>query len=153
MSVLTVETHVAAPQERVFDVYTQVDRLAERIPTITAVEVLTDGPFGDGTRWRETRVVMKKEATEEMWVTGFEPPHRYNVEAESNGMKYSTLMSFTPERDGTTVRWEFTSTPQSFGARLLSGVFSVLLKGTMRKHMLGDLEALRAVAENGEASS
>ena len=65
MSVLTVETHVAAPQERVFNVYTQLDRLAGRIPTITAVEVLTDGPFGEGTRWRETRVVMKKEATEE----------------------------------------------------------------------------------------
>ena len=45
------------------------------IPDITALEMLSEGPFGEGTRWRETRVMFKKEAVEEMWVTGFPPPH------------------------------------------------------------------------------
>ena len=64
MADITVSTHVYAPLERVFEVYTQIDKAAERIPGITDLEVLSEGPFGEGTRWRETRVMFKKKATE-----------------------------------------------------------------------------------------
>lgn len=150
MADLTVSTHVAAPVERVFEVYTRIDKAAERIPDITKIEMLTEGPFGKGTRWRETRVMFKKEATEEMWVTGFDPPRSYTVEAESHGMHYSTLFSFTPEGDGTKVTWTFSGTPVSLGAKIMAPIFNVLMKGTMKKCMLGDLEALRGVCERGE---
>ena len=150
MSLITVSTQVAAPIDQVFKVYTQIEKAAERIPSITKLEVLTDGPFGEGTRWRETRLMMKKEATEEMWVTGFQSPNSYNVEAESHGSKYSTLFSFAPEGEGTKVTWAFTCTPVTFGAKIMSPVFGVLFKGVMRKAMLGDLNALREVCERGE---
>lgn len=151
MSDITVSTHVSAPAERVFAVFTDLERAAERIPDITELEVLSDGPFGEGTRWRETRVMFKKEATEEMQVTGFDPPRSYTVEAASHGMRYETLFSFTPEGDGTQVQWRFSGTPQTLGTKLMAPLFNVLMKGTMKKCMLRDLEALRGVCEGGEA--
>ena len=148
MANITVSTHVSAPIERVFEVYTELDKAAERIPDIVALEVLSEGPFGKGTRWRETRVLFKKEATEEMWVTGFDPPKSYTVEAESHGMHYSTLFSFAPEGDGTKVSWTFSGTAQTLGAKIMSPVLNVLMKGTMTKCMRGDLEALRDACES-----
>ena len=127
MATITVSTLVSAPIERVFEVYTEIDKAVERIPGITALEVLSDGPFGDGTRWRETRVMFKKEATEEMWVTGFDPPRSYTVEAESHGMRYSTLFSFTPEGDGTKVSWAFSGTALTMGTKIMAPVFNVLM--------------------------
>jgi len=148
MSSLSVSTHVSAPVERVFAVYTDIGKAAERIPDIVAVELLTEGPFRVGTRWRETRVMFKKQATEEMWVTSVDPPRSYTVEAESHGMRYSTRFSFVPDGAGTEVRWDFASTPQTLGTKLLSPVLDLLMKGTMKKCMLRDLEALRGVAES-----
>ena len=150
MTALIVSTRVAAPIERVFEVYTEIDKAAQRIPDITSLEVLSEGPFAEGTRWRETRVMFKKEATEEMWVTGFNPPQSYTVEAESHGMHYETLFSFAPDGDGTRVTWNFSGTPMTLGTKLMSPIFNLLLGGTMKKCMLRDLEALRDVCERGE---
>jgi len=147
MSTISVSTQVAAPLEQVFATYTDIGKAAERISSIVALEVFSDGPFGEGTRWRETRVMFKKQSTEEMWVTGVDSPNRDTVEAESNGMKYSTLFTFTPENGGTKVTWVMSCTALSFGAKIMAPIFNVLLGGTMRKCMLGDLEALRDVCE------
>jgi len=147
MASIKVSTQVAAPLEKVFEVFTQIDKAAERIPAITKLEMLSEGPFGNGTRWRETRLMMKKEATEEMWVTGFDPPKSYTVEAQSHGSLYQTLFEFKQEAGGTKVTWTFDCIPQSFGAKLLAPVFALFFNGMMKKCMLGDLEALRDVCE------
>ena len=148
MSSINVSTHVSAPIDRVFEVYTDLDQAAERIPGITALEVLSDGPFRVGTRWRETRVMFKKEATEEMWVTDCDPPKGYTVNAESHGMRYSTTFSFAPDGEGTKVSWDFTGVPQTLGTKIMSPIFNVLMKGSMKKIMHQDLEALRAACES-----
>ena len=125
MSVITVSIQIAAPIEDVFRVFTEIEKAQERIPTITKLEMLSEGPFRDGTRWRETRLFMKKEATEEMWVTGFHPPQSYTVEAESHGMRYETLFQFETQGQGTQVSWEFKGTPQTFGTKLLSPIMGL----------------------------
>ena len=150
MAAITVSTHVSAPAARVFEVYTDLDKAVDRIPDITALEVLSKGAFGEGTRWRETRVMFKKEATEEMWVTGFDRPKSYTVDAESHGMRYSTLFKFTPDGDGTQVSWTFSGTALTLGTKLMAPIFNVLMKGTMTKCMRRDLEALRDVCESGQ---
>jgi carbon monoxide dehydrogenase subunit G len=150
MTTITVSTHVSAPIERVFEVFTDLDKAVERIPDIVALEVLSEGPFRVGTRWRETRVMFKKEATEEMWVTGCDPPKSYTVDAESHGMRYSTLFSFAADGDGTKVSWDFSGTALTLGAKVMSPILNVLMRGTMKKCMLRDLEALRDVCERSE---
>ena len=57
MSVMTVERDVSAPAETVWAIVTDLDRTAEVISAITALE-RTDGGsgFGVGSAWRETLV-------------------------------------------------------------------------------------------------
>lgn len=143
MGKLTASALVYAPLETTFAVYTDLAKAADRIPSITALELLTDGPVGLGTRWRETRLMFKKEAIEEMEISSFQPPHAYTVEANSNGMRYETLFEFVPEGDGTRVTWTFHSTPLTFGAKIMAPIFNLLLSGVMKKCMNDDLEALR----------
>ena len=57
--------HVTAPREVVFEVAADFHNAAElNIQGIDSLEVLTDGPIGVGTRFRETRVMMGKSSTE-----------------------------------------------------------------------------------------
>ena len=145
MATIIVSTFVSAPIESVFNIYTDLENIAERVSAITKLEILTEGPFGKGTRWRETRVVMKKAATEEMTVTSLDPPNGYTVESRSHGMLYETHFTFKPESDGTRVTWGFNGTPQTFGARLSAPIFALFFNGMMKKCMLSDLEELRDV--------
>ena len=151
MSPIVVSTQVAAPLERVFEVFTDLANAAERIPSITELEILSDGPFGDGTRWRETRVIMKKEATEEMWVTGFNPPHGYTVEAQSHGMLYQTRFDFEFDGERTKVSWTFDGKPLTIMTKLTAPIFAVLFRSFSKRCMLEDMEALRDVCESQEA--
>lgn len=147
MSTLTVNLQVNAPIEKVFEVFTELDKAEERIPGITKLELLTEGPVGVGTRWRETRVMFKKEAAEEMWITGFHPPSRYMVEANSHGMLYETLFEFDASGSGTQVTWTFTGTPQTLGTKMMGPILGLVFNGVMKKCMNQDMEALKAVCE------
>ena len=149
MAVISASIDVAAPIEETFKAFTELDKAVERIPAITAIEILSEGPFGIGTRWRETRIMFKKEATEEMWVTEFTPPNSYTVEAQSHGMKYSTIFEFAPVGEGTRVSWTFSGQALSLGAKLMAPLFNLLLKSTMKKCMLSDLEGIRDACQRG----
>lgn len=147
MPSVEVQATVAASPERVFEAATDLASLPETMSGIDSVEVLSDGPFGEGTRWRETRTLYGKQATEEMWVTGFDPPRSYVVEAESHGARYRTEITFVPEGDGTRVTFTFAARPVSLVARLFS-VFSGLLLKSVRTALQADLEDLKRVAES-----
>ena len=74
MHLLTVTETVAAPAARVFERATDIRSWQDTIDAIDRIEMLAEGPAGVGTRFRETRTMMGKEAREEMEVTAFEPP-------------------------------------------------------------------------------
>ena len=153
MSKIIATTLVVAPIEPVFAVYTDLAKAAERISDITALELLTQGPVGEGTRWRETRVMFKKEAVEEMWITSFDPPRSYTVEANSHGMRHETLFEFAEEAGGTRVTWTFGGTPLTLGAKIMAPIFGLMMSGMMKKCLQRDLDALRAVCEQSEAAA
>lgn len=147
MPSVEVQTTIAAPPERVFAVATDLENIVENVSGIDSVEILSDGPFGEGTRWRETRTLYGKQATEEMWVTGFDPPRSYVVEAESHGAHYRTEITFTPEGEGTRVMFVFGARPVTFVARLFSVFSGMMMKG-VKKALAQDLEDLKRVAES-----
>lgn len=64
-------------------------------------------------------------------------------------MHYSTLFSFAPDGDGTRVSWTFSGTALTLGTKIISPLFNVLMKDTMKKCMLRDLEVLRDVCQRG----
>lgn len=142
MAACDLSLHIKSPPETVFEVFTDLEHASERIPAIKSLEVVTDGPVGQGTRFRETRVMFGKEATEEMEITRFEPPRSYAVTCGSCGALFETTFTFTPENGGTRVDQHTSSRAVSFGAKLMSPL-SFLMMGAMKKMMLKDMEALK----------
>ncbi|QGV80909.1 SRPBCC family protein [Streptomyces ficellus] len=130
VSVVTVERHIAAPRDRVWEVLTDLHGMPATLSGVTHVEVLTEGPFQAGSRWIETRRMFGKEATEEMWVTACQAPSHYVVEAESRGTHY--VSEFTVRETGpgeTLVRMAFSARPPGG----LGGLFVRLLGGLGRR--------------------
>jgi len=152
MPSVTVSRTFNAPLARVFEVFTDIEHAAGRIPAITKIEPLTDQPFGVGYRWRETRLMMKREATETMTISEFEPNKRYIATADSCGCHYESEFRFTAEGAGRTrVDMMFTGRPVSFMAKVMSPMF-FFMTGMLRKCLEQDFEALGKYLE-GEAGS
>lgn len=148
MARVVVERTIAAPPERVFAVASDIRRWAEIVPAIERVEVLTPGPMRAGTRFRETRRMLGREATEKMTVTAFDPPRGYVLGAESHGCRYRTELRFEPAGAGTRMVFDFSAEALTFGARMMM----FLMKPMMKKAAnlcAKDLEAIGAHAEKG----
>ena len=150
---ITMEETINAPQEQVFEVFADIENAADRISGIKKLEVLSDARSGNGVRWRETRVMMGKEATEEMTITGFTPPDSYLVEAHSHGMHYKTTTTFTAEGgQSTRVTWDFEGIPQTLGTKIFS-LISFLFVPMTRKALVGDMRDLKTFIESGKAQA
>ena len=149
MGPLVVSETIAAPPERVFALATDLHGAADRLSGIESIEVLTDGGFGVGTRWRETRKMMGKSATEEMWITACDPPRSYTAEAESCGCHYTSTLTFEPSGDETVVTFTFEGRPMTLLARLMAPL-GTLMAGGLKKMIAEDLADLgRAATSSG----
>lgn len=146
-SVLKIEHKCAAPPERVFALAADFANMTDHLTGVTKVEMLTGGPPAVGTRFRETRVMFGKEATEEMFVTAFEPPRSYTVEALSCGMHYKSILDFLPDSGGTRIVMTITATPQTVMTKITGPLMGFLMKGAMKKAMLQDFIDIGAAAE------
>ncbi|MFB7867772.1 SRPBCC family protein [Streptomyces sp. NPDC056069] len=115
-SSVVVERRVNASPGRVWESITDLRDMPRVLSGVEKVEVLTEGGFAVGTRWRETRRMMGREATEEMTVTVCEPPERYVTVADSHGMHYVSEITLVPDgpavsATATTLRMTFTARP------------------------------------------
>ncbi|MEM8946913.1 MAG: SRPBCC family protein [Planctomycetota bacterium] len=147
MAKFSISEHVTAPREVVFEVASDLHNAADNIQGIDSLEVLTDGPIGVGTRFRETRVMMGKSSTEEMEITAFDAPHSYVVETESCGCHFRCEYRFVGDISGTNVRLTFDTSALSFFAKLMAPLSSLMM-GPMKKCVAADLADLKSVAES-----
>ncbi len=144
---ISCSEHINASPESVFAASTDVARWPETISAITKTEIMTEGPVGVGTTFRETRVMFGKEASETMTFARFDPPREYMLTAASHGCKYETTFTFTPEAGGTRVDMNFKGEPTTFMSKVMSAVMGPMLKGTMVKCIAKDLQDLKANLE------
>ena len=107
MTTITVATEIAAPIDRVFEVFTDVEHCAGRVFNIRKTELLTVGGFKLGTRWLETREVLGREDTAEMETTAYERNRTYTITHHKGGARVDAVFTFTPNGDGTTVAVDF----------------------------------------------
>ena len=145
---VVVERRIAAGQGPVWEALTDLGDMPRVLSGVTHVEVLTAGAFGVGTRWRETRRMFGKEATEEMWVTASEPPERYVVEAESHGTHY--ISEWQLRADGpsaTTVRMTFTGETSGGVTGLLAKILGGVGARAVSKAVAKDLDDVAAAVE------
>ena len=146
---LTLHRTVHAPVHQVWAVLTDLDHAQERLSAVSRVQVLTDGPYAVGTRWRETRRIFGSEATEEMWVADNDPLRSTVVEASSGDTVYRTTFTLTPVEAYTTeLTMTFTATgPETEGVRrVVSGLLGGIGLRATRTMMERDLNDIAAAA-------
>lgn len=148
MQDVEVRRRVAAPVERVWAVVTDLAGSPRVVRGIDAVEVLTPGEFGVGTRWRETRTMMGRSATEEMTVTAVQPQRSYTTEAVRPGVRYLSTVAVTPAGDGgSELAMTFGARPTSAVARVLGALTGPLGRRAVARALTADLADLAAAAE------
>lgn len=149
MTELVVARDVAASSNKVWGVLTDLDQAEQTISAIEKLERLDDGTgFGVGTRWRETRTMFGRSATEDMEVTQLDPGRSYVVEAESHGARYRTVMTVEPVGDAASrLTWSFGAEPQSTMAKLAASTIGKLVERSTRKALQQDLADIAIAAE------
>ena len=146
---LSADVMIRAPRAVVWDVVSDIPNAATTIRGIQKVEVLERPASGlVGLKWRETRTMFGKEATEVMWITGASQPAFYETRAESHGAVYTTRIALDDAEVGTRLSLEFGAAPRTFGATVMGAIFGPLMKGSMRKAILEDLEDIKSAAES-----
>jgi hypothetical protein len=142
---IVVQKLIHVPQHVAFATVTDVEGWPRMTEAIRRVEVLTPGPVAPGTRFRETRLVYGREATEEMTVAEFEPPRRFVLTAFNHGTAYRVEHLLEPQGAGTRVSLAFEGRPVSLLAKLFMPL-GLLCAGSMRRQLEADLDGLEREA-------
>jgi carbon monoxide dehydrogenase subunit G len=143
---IEVETEIAAPAAVVYATVSDLARWQDFMRGIERLELLTEGPVGVGTKFRETRTMFGRSATEEMTVARLEPPRRFDLTAESHGTRYLAVHEVVPAADGARLRLVFEGTAVTLSAKL-GMLLGLLFKGAVRKQLQSDLADIKAEAE------
>ena len=140
---------VAAGVDRVFAIAADVDAFPQNIPGILRTERLTPGPVGVGTRFKETRKLFGREATEELSVAVWDPPHVCRIDADScgGGNCIQSMFRFVPVDGGTEIKLEVSMTATSWFAKLMQPLARMMMMGPMKKLLQEDLRAVKTAAE------
>jgi uncharacterized protein YndB with AHSA1/START domain len=145
----TINQHAKSKPERLFQLLTNFGKLPSWIPEIKKLEVITDGPIGVGTKFKETRMMFGKEATETFEITEYVANKTLTMQAHSCGMLYTVTHHFHEESDGTRIELIMTGQAQRFFAKLMTPL-AWLMRGMMKKHIAKDLANLAKAAESLE---
>lgn len=144
---ISVTAH--APASVMWEVVTDIENAPSVVEGIEKVEVLDGGTeFGVGYKWRETRTMFGKTATEDMTVTRVEPGRSYLTEADNHGAHYESTVSVTALSDTTCeLTMRFDATASGFLNKTLGVVVGKLMERSVRKMIKQDLDDLVAAAE------
>lgn len=98
---ISVSRRTTASPDVVWGVVTDIEGSVAVLSGVTGIERLDDGEgFGPGLRWRETRELFGREASEELEITAVDPGRSYTVEAHSGGTHYRSVVTVDPDEDG-----------------------------------------------------
>ena len=148
MSDLSITKHINAPVDRVFALFTDVHSFQANVKAINKIEVLSDDKtgIGKGTKWRETRTMFGKDATEILWFSAFAPNQRVVISAFSCGTEYNTTYTFTEVDGGTEVTLTMAMKPKTLLAKIL-GFIGRFMVWPMIKELETDMDDVKKIAE------
>ena len=145
---LVVEINISKPKNIVWDAITDIENCPDMISSIIDLEILnqpTDTILG--LKWKETRKMFGKEATETMWITEFSKNEYYCTRAESHGSVYITKLSLKEIEDNTILTMSFTAEAQSVFVKCVSSILSLFIKSSMKKELFKDLIDIKKFVE------
>lgn len=147
MKQVELSRHVNASVATVWALATDLEGAPQVLRGVDRVEMLTPGGFGVGTRWRETRTMFGRQATEELAVAAVEPERSYTVRAAGSGAQYVSTFTFTPTSGGTVVTVTFGAAATTGVARVLAALTGPLARRAVERALREDLEDLAQAAE------
>ncbi|HUP20113.1 MAG TPA: SRPBCC family protein [Gemmatimonadota bacterium] len=144
-----VAVTVGAPSEAVWSVVSDIEGATTTLSAVEEIEVVENPGEGLlGFKWRETRTIFGKRATETMWITEVEDGVGYVTEARSHGSIYRTRVRVDEEPGGTRLSMTFAAQPVSLGAKVLSTLLGFVMKRSVRSALLKDLRDIKAAVES-----
>jgi uncharacterized membrane protein len=142
MATITVTNQIEAPVSAVFERFTDLEGSPARVSGIKAIEMLTTGPFGPMTRWRETREVLGRLDTAEMEVTAFDRNKTYTITHHKLAARIDTVFTFAAVNGGTHVTVELSLSGPGLPPGLLAPI-EWAIAGTVRDVIGQDLSDLK----------
>jgi len=141
---------ITAPPETVWAIISDIKNAANIISGIKNIETLEDsaGPSLVGTKWKETREWMGREAIETMWITESCEPLFYETRAESHGSIYQSRLNLEPQPNCTSLTMQFSCQPVTLGAKVMWLLTGWLAKSSLQKLIDQDLEDIKIASEN-----
>jgi len=146
---VSVSIPIKGTKEDIWSVITDIEHSEQNISGINKIEILEKSESQlNGLKWRETRTMFGKEATEVMWITESELNKYYKTRAESHGMIYISTMSIESADDGEVLTMGFEGEAQSFVGKIMGVIFGGLMKSSTEKALMKDLEDIKGVVES-----
>ncbi len=147
---MKIETslRIDASKEAIWKVVSDIKQSDKTVSAIMKIEVLEEGKEGLlGFKWRETRMMFGKEATEVMWITHVEENKYYQTRAESHGAIYYSSVGIEEKEDHCLLTMGFDAESVSFMAKVMNVLFSGMMKKSMIKAFNEDMEDIKKVVE------
>jgi uncharacterized membrane protein len=133
---------IDAPQNRVWDVLTDLEAWPQRIETVDAVALLTPPPMAVGTRVR----LKQPKLGEGTWeVTVWDGPSYFEFRQQSGGVSTVAGHRVAAVEEG---RSRLTLTIEMRG--LLVPIFGRLFKGLTNRYMTTEADAIKRAAESDQ---
>ena len=116
---------------------------------LVRLEKLTEAPYGVGTKWRETRKMFGREASELFEVTEFDPPHRIGLlidgsQGTTGKGEYRFFYTFVPAGED---RTQLIMQGEIDIPGIAATIFGFLFKGMFKQGCDRDTLALKAYLE------
>ena len=132
----------------VWDVITDFENGAATVSGIEKVEILEKPESGlIGLKWRETRIMWGKTASEDMWIVEAEAEALYRARAESHGCIYFSKMSISAKEDGCVLTMSHQTKPDALIAKILAPIMGLAFKRSLRKILVQDLSDIKGEVE------
>ena len=146
---LTIDIEIKSPKEKVWKVITDIENSVNTISGIDKIEILNKPKDTVvGLKWKETRTIFGKSATETMWITEATEYNYYKTRAESNGAIYQTILKLSEKENTTFLTMEFNSEAITIKGKIMAFIFGRMLNKTMKKLIKKDLIDIKTTVEN-----
>ena len=143
MTQFVVEKRIDAPIDRVFATVSDIRNMSEALPHVIRYEFLTEQQSGEGTRFREVRLMQGREEETELEVTEFVENDHVRMVSDSHGTIWDTV--FKVREDGDQTRLTMTMDARPY--KLMQRIMVPLIKGMVTKAVDNDMDMVKAYCE------
>jgi carbon monoxide dehydrogenase subunit G len=136
--------------EQVWQAVTDIENCQQFIQGINEIEILNN-PEDTliGFKWKETRTMYGKAATEIMWITDYKENKFYLTRAESHGSVYTSKVSLMQVANQCKLSMSFSGKAVSLFAKIMSALMGNMMVKSVNKALQKDLEDIKNYVEAG----